>query len=182
MPIRTYDLHGQWDYGNVNAFDSCPSGKCIRSHVNLTETSNTLSISRSKFTTFSLPSQPSSQRINVTKLILIFACVIIQLPKPGYPITRFSWVRPVMAGPFTWLPTAAGAPRVISLVPASSQTPSQGDAQIPRATFPSPRSTTSCVTKKATLSGSMMQLLTAIFYCIMVRRSPPLALYYSSVH
>lgn len=28
----TYDLHGQWDYGNVNAFDSCSSGKCIRSH------------------------------------------------------------------------------------------------------------------------------------------------------
>lgn len=27
-----YDLHGQWDYGNVNACDSCPSGKCIRSH------------------------------------------------------------------------------------------------------------------------------------------------------
>ncbi|KAI1804250.1 carbohydrate-binding module family 24 protein [Daldinia bambusicola] len=40
----TYDLHGQWDYGNVNAFDSCPSGKCIRSHVNLTETRNALSI------------------------------------------------------------------------------------------------------------------------------------------
>jgi GH18 family chitinase len=28
----TYDLHGQWDYGNPNAYDSCPSGKCIRSH------------------------------------------------------------------------------------------------------------------------------------------------------
>jgi hypothetical protein len=28
----TYDLHGQWDYDNVNAFDSCPSGRCIRSH------------------------------------------------------------------------------------------------------------------------------------------------------
>lgn len=28
----TYDLHGQWDYGNANAFDMCPSGKCIRSH------------------------------------------------------------------------------------------------------------------------------------------------------
>lgn len=28
----TYDLHGQWDYGNSNAFDSCPSGRCIRSH------------------------------------------------------------------------------------------------------------------------------------------------------
>ncbi|KAF2132617.1 carbohydrate-binding module family 24 protein [Dothidotthia symphoricarpi CBS 119687] len=40
----TYDLHGQWDYGNPNAFDSCASGKCIRSHVNLTETRNSLSI------------------------------------------------------------------------------------------------------------------------------------------
>ncbi|RYP12509.1 hypothetical protein DL766_009948 [Monosporascus sp. MC13-8B] len=29
----TYDLYGQWDYGNVNAFDSCPSGKYIRSHA-----------------------------------------------------------------------------------------------------------------------------------------------------
>lgn len=28
----TYDLHGQWGYGNANAYDSCPSGKCIRSH------------------------------------------------------------------------------------------------------------------------------------------------------
>ena len=28
----TYDLHGQWDYGNPNAFDMCESGKCIRSH------------------------------------------------------------------------------------------------------------------------------------------------------
>ncbi|SPJ78830.1 uncharacterized protein FTOL_07221 [Fusarium torulosum] len=29
----TYELHDQWDYGNPNAFDECPSGKCIRSHV-----------------------------------------------------------------------------------------------------------------------------------------------------
>lgn len=67
----TYDLHGQWDYGNVNAFDQCDSGKCIRSQgmggqwtslskscafclvadiwtlVNLTETHNSLSISMS---------------------------------------------------------------------------------------------------------------------------------------
>ena len=28
----TYDLHGQWDYGNPNAYDMCESGKCIRSH------------------------------------------------------------------------------------------------------------------------------------------------------
>lgn len=40
----TYDLHGQWDYGNPNAYDACPSGRCIRSHVNLTETRNALSI------------------------------------------------------------------------------------------------------------------------------------------
>lgn len=40
----TYDLHGQWDYGKPNSFDSCPSGKCIRSHVNLTETRNMLTM------------------------------------------------------------------------------------------------------------------------------------------
>ena len=28
----TYDLHGQWDYGQANSFDECDSGKCIRSH------------------------------------------------------------------------------------------------------------------------------------------------------
>jgi GH18 family chitinase len=37
----TYDLHGQWDYGNPNAYDSCPSGKCIRSHGRLHGTLNT---------------------------------------------------------------------------------------------------------------------------------------------
>lgn len=40
----TYDLHGQWDYGNPNAYDKCDSGKCIRSHVNLTETGNSLAM------------------------------------------------------------------------------------------------------------------------------------------
>ncbi|KAH7007283.1 hypothetical protein EDB80DRAFT_842547 [Ilyonectria destructans] len=30
--FMTYDLHGQWDYSNTNAYDECPSGKCIRSH------------------------------------------------------------------------------------------------------------------------------------------------------
>lgn len=40
----TYDLHGQWDYGNPNSFDQCDSGKCIRSHVNLPETTNALSM------------------------------------------------------------------------------------------------------------------------------------------
>lgn len=40
----THDLHGQWDYGNPNSFDQCDSGKCIRSHVNLTETTNALSM------------------------------------------------------------------------------------------------------------------------------------------
>ncbi|CZS72048.1 unnamed protein product [Fusarium graminearum] len=40
----TYDLHGQWDYGNPNAYDMCESGRCIRSHVNMTETKNALSM------------------------------------------------------------------------------------------------------------------------------------------
>ncbi|GIZ37972.1 hypothetical protein CKM354_000139900 [Cercospora kikuchii] len=38
----TYDLHGQWDYGNPNAFDNCDSGKCMRSHINLTDTISAL--------------------------------------------------------------------------------------------------------------------------------------------
>ncbi|KAF2664287.1 glycoside hydrolase [Microthyrium microscopicum] len=40
----TYDLHGQWDYGNKNAIPGCPGGNCLRSHVNKTETSNVLSM------------------------------------------------------------------------------------------------------------------------------------------
>ncbi|KAI9654755.1 MAG: hypothetical protein M1821_005749 [Bathelium mastoideum] len=34
----TYDLHGQWDYGNTFSDSGCPLGGCLRSHVNLTET------------------------------------------------------------------------------------------------------------------------------------------------
>ncbi|KAL4903811.1 hypothetical protein BDW74DRAFT_185906 [Aspergillus multicolor] len=40
----TYDLHGQWDYGNAYAQDGCPSGNCLRSHVNLTETMYSLAM------------------------------------------------------------------------------------------------------------------------------------------
>jgi chitinase len=40
----TYDLHGQWDYGNANADTGCANGNCLRSHVNLTETTNALSM------------------------------------------------------------------------------------------------------------------------------------------
>ncbi|KAK4034272.1 hypothetical protein C8A01DRAFT_39279 [Parachaetomium inaequale] len=36
--FMTYDLHGQWDYGNQFATEGCPGGNCLRSHVNLTET------------------------------------------------------------------------------------------------------------------------------------------------
>ncbi|KJZ69269.1 hypothetical protein HIM_11343 [Hirsutella minnesotensis 3608] len=38
----TYDLHGQWDYGNKWATEGCPAGNCIRSHVNMTETMRAL--------------------------------------------------------------------------------------------------------------------------------------------
>ncbi|OJJ98253.1 hypothetical protein ASPACDRAFT_1889517 [Aspergillus aculeatus ATCC 16872] len=40
----TYDLHGQWDYGNTSADDGCADGNCLRSHVNLTETYYALSM------------------------------------------------------------------------------------------------------------------------------------------
>ncbi|KAL2120204.1 hypothetical protein VTJ04DRAFT_4230 [Mycothermus thermophilus] len=34
----TYDLHGRWDYDSPHANPGCPTGNCLRSHVNLTET------------------------------------------------------------------------------------------------------------------------------------------------
>lgn len=40
----TYDLHGQWDYGNKFGQDGCASGNCLRSHVNLTETGYALAM------------------------------------------------------------------------------------------------------------------------------------------
>ncbi|OAA81632.1 Glycoside hydrolase [Akanthomyces lecanii RCEF 1005] len=42
--FMTYDLHGQWDVDNKNAQIGCPGGNCLRSHVNLTETQNSLSM------------------------------------------------------------------------------------------------------------------------------------------
>nr|WMS58911.1 chitinase POCH-4/2021 [Penicillium ochrochloron] len=40
----TYDLHGQWDYGNAWAQEGCPNGNCLRSHINLTETEYALAM------------------------------------------------------------------------------------------------------------------------------------------
>ncbi|KAL2257800.1 hypothetical protein VTK26DRAFT_9157 [Humicola hyalothermophila] len=40
----TYDLHGQWDVGNRYAADGCELGNCLRSHVNKTETENSLAM------------------------------------------------------------------------------------------------------------------------------------------
>ncbi|KAF2730201.1 glycoside hydrolase [Polyplosphaeria fusca] len=40
----TYDLHGQWDYGNKWTSPGCTSGNCLRSHVNETETKDALSM------------------------------------------------------------------------------------------------------------------------------------------
>ncbi|CAG8003003.1 unnamed protein product [Penicillium nalgiovense] len=42
--FMTYDLHGQWDAGNPNAQAGCDDGSCLRSHVNLTETRESLSL------------------------------------------------------------------------------------------------------------------------------------------
>ncbi|KAF1828295.1 glycoside hydrolase, partial [Decorospora gaudefroyi] len=38
----TYDLHAQWDYGSSWTQEGCPTGDCLRSHVNATETYNAL--------------------------------------------------------------------------------------------------------------------------------------------
>ncbi|KAF6808497.1 Killer toxin subunits alpha/beta 6 [Colletotrichum musicola] len=38
----TYDLHGQWDVGNKHASPGCGAGNCLRSHINSTETYNSL--------------------------------------------------------------------------------------------------------------------------------------------
>ncbi|PNS16971.1 Endochitinase B [Sphaceloma murrayae] len=40
----TYDLHGQWDYGNKFTSPGCPGGNCLRSQVNMTETLNALAM------------------------------------------------------------------------------------------------------------------------------------------
>ncbi|GAM87637.1 hypothetical protein ANO11243_056640 [Dothideomycetidae sp. 11243] len=40
----TYDLHGQWDYGNKWTDPGCPGGNCLRSQVNLTETIGAISM------------------------------------------------------------------------------------------------------------------------------------------
>ncbi|KAL5347107.1 hypothetical protein ACLOAV_008250 [Pseudogymnoascus australis] len=40
----TYDLHGQWDYDNKWSNPGCPGGNCLRSHINMTETTNALSL------------------------------------------------------------------------------------------------------------------------------------------
>ncbi|KAF2119736.1 hypothetical protein BDV96DRAFT_642744 [Lophiotrema nucula] len=40
----TYDLHGQWDYGNKWTMSGCESGNCLRSHVNETETKDALAM------------------------------------------------------------------------------------------------------------------------------------------
>ncbi|KAJ6784672.1 hypothetical protein PWT90_00415 [Aphanocladium album] len=38
----TYDLHGQWDVGNKYATPDCATGNCLRSHINKTETMDSL--------------------------------------------------------------------------------------------------------------------------------------------
>ncbi|KAI8266412.1 hypothetical protein K4K58_010009 [Colletotrichum sp. SAR11_239] len=40
----TYDLHGQWDAGNQWASPGCPTGNCLRSHINRTETMGALTM------------------------------------------------------------------------------------------------------------------------------------------
>ncbi|EQL02078.1 Glycoside hydrolase [Ophiocordyceps sinensis CO18] len=40
----TYDLHGQWDYNSKWSMPGCGETSCLRSHINMTETLNSLSM------------------------------------------------------------------------------------------------------------------------------------------
>ncbi|MBE3046703.1 hypothetical protein IMZ48_30060, partial [Candidatus Bathyarchaeota archaeon] len=42
--FMTYDLHGQWDAGKQWGAPDCPTGSCLRSHVNRTETMSALTM------------------------------------------------------------------------------------------------------------------------------------------
>lgn len=44
ISYMTYDLHGQWDYGNKNSVPGCSGGNCLRSQVNSTETHTSLAM------------------------------------------------------------------------------------------------------------------------------------------
>lgn len=40
--FMTYDLHGQWDVGRDWSMDGCKAGNCLRSHINSTETMDSM--------------------------------------------------------------------------------------------------------------------------------------------
>ena len=40
--FMTYDLHGQWDVGREWSMDGCKAGNCLRSHINSTETMDSM--------------------------------------------------------------------------------------------------------------------------------------------
>ena len=42
--FMAYDLHGQWNWGSNSSQSGCPDGNCLRSHVNVTETLDALSM------------------------------------------------------------------------------------------------------------------------------------------
>ncbi|KND87760.1 Killer toxin subunits alpha/beta [Tolypocladium ophioglossoides CBS 100239] len=44
IDYMTYDLHGQWDYGSKWSMPGCGGASCLRSHINMTETLNALSM------------------------------------------------------------------------------------------------------------------------------------------
>ncbi|XWW93847.1 hypothetical protein V2A60_001786 [Cordyceps javanica] len=44
MVLMTYDLHGQWDYGSQFSNPGYPTGNCLRSHINKTETYSSLAL------------------------------------------------------------------------------------------------------------------------------------------
>lgn len=62
----TYDLHGQWDFDSEWSTSGCPTGNCLRSHVNKTETLGALVSDQCRRTYLEqhpLPLSPSTVQI-----------------------------------------------------------------------------------------------------------------------
>ncbi|KAE9378485.1 glycoside hydrolase family 18 protein, partial [Stipitochalara longipes BDJ] len=91
--FMTYDLHGQWDYGNAFSDPGCPGGNCLRSHVNYTETINAI-------TMITKAGVPSGQvAVGVSSYGRSF-----QMVDPGCPTEMCEYTGPdsgALAGPCT---------------------------------------------------------------------------------
>lgn len=86
----TYDLHGEWDYGSAFDQPGCTAGDCLRSHINLTETINSLSM----ITKAGVPSNMIA--VGVSSYARSF-----EMTTPGCWTELCTYLGPGLAGPCT---------------------------------------------------------------------------------